>query len=105
MSAPELWPAWHPSGGPMPDRWGQDMTLCIAAVSYLQTLQHEIVIAGDFLLSTEEWSTETWATKIESISDAHRWFAMFSGDPTVWHRMLGRLTTAVTGKEESLERV
>src|SRR5438477_5910808 len=86
----------------LPRDWGFDMTLCIAAVAHRE---RQIVLAGDTMLSADQWSTETWVSKIEAISDTHRWVGMFAGDPTVWHEILGRLGDALKGKEESLEAV
>lgn len=71
---PKPWP-YDADKEPTPAEWGFNMTICIAA---LCNAGDGIVTASDHMLSTEDFSADDMALKMESISK--NWKAMFAAE-------------------------
>jgi hypothetical protein len=79
---------------------GEDMTLCIAAISRQAPHAH-IVTVSDLMLSSEYVSVETRITKVEPVSPKRAWMMMFAGSPTPINSLHLQIKQRLEGKDET----
>lgn len=70
---------------PRPEGWGFDMTVCIAALSRQDNV---VITVSDMMLSDDWTSHETDAMKLNPIGPKNRWVCLYSGDPTMRHKVI-----------------
>src|SRR5438445_12170753 len=83
----------------LPEDWGFDMTLCIAAIC---RQENQLVLGTDLMLSTDWMSSDTQTLKAEPLAPRNRWVMMFAGDPTV-RSQVAETAEAILAKQESDE--